>query len=321
MHIAAAWPKHPAQAWRTYADSDGLMAAAVSTAAYTALIKEVELTPKPGLVDRFNNGSHRDMNLATFHASAKAIAPWFSVFFRLGLAEFAIPPAIFLSHLRADGLACERAMFRATQGVNTHKGSIFSLGLLCAAAGRLVGAGQAPDADLMCKEVATMCAGLVGDELVAKHEARTAGELLFQKYQMTGARGEAASGFATARCHALLPYLSALAKGRDEEAALHEALLNLLAYNSDTNVVSRGGIEGLAFVQNYARGLLARGEVSPNSRVSQFAEFDQALIARNLSPGGSADLLAVTWFLARFSSLGDGGRASHHTSLTRKYTE
>jgi len=300
MHTAAAWPKPLVQPWRATPDSDGAMAAAVSTAAYTALIKEVELTPKPGLVDRFNNGSHRDMNLATFYASAKAIAPWFSVFFRLGLAESAIPPADFLPHLRADGLACERAMFRATQGVNTHKGSIFSLGLLCAAAGRLLGAGQVVDAGSMCQEVATLCAGLVGAELAPKHEAQTAGELLFQKYRLTGARGEAASGFATARQYGLLSFGAVLARGGSEEHALHEALLRLLAYNSDTNIVARGGMTGLDYVHAHARGLLALGEVSPAQRVAQLAEFDAALIARNLSPGGSADLLAVTWFLSRF---------------------
>lgn len=306
MHIATAWPEARGHAWRAIADSDGSIAAAVSKAAYTALIKEVELTPKPGLVDRFNNGSHRDMNLATFYASAEAIAPWFAVFFRLGLAESAIPPDAFLPHLRAEGLACERAMFRATQGVNTHKGSIFSLGLLCAAAGRLVGAGQLPEAESMCREVATMCAGLVGDELAPEHEARTAGELLFQKYGLTGARGEAASGFATARQHGLLSFLAVRARGGSEEVALHEALLRLLAYNSDTNIVARGGMEGLDYVHAHARGLLALGQVSPAQRVAQLTEFDAALIARNLSPGGSADLLAVTWFLSRFPTVADG---------------
>ena len=302
MHTAAAWPKPLAQSWRTTPDSDGAMAAAVSTAAYTALIKEVELTPKPGLVDRFNNGSHRDMNLATFYASAKAIAPWFSVFFRLGLAESAIPSADFLPHLRADGLACERAMFRATQGVNTHKGSIFSLGLLCAAAGRLLGAGQVVDAGSICQEVATMCAGLVGAELAPKHEAQTAGELLFQKYRMTGARGEAASGFATVRQYSLGVFLAMLGQGVSEEHALHEALLHLLAYNPDTNVVARGGMAGLDFVKAYARGLLAMQGVAPPTRVTQLSCFNDALVARNLSPGGSADLLAVTWFLSRFAA-------------------
>ena len=185
MRIAAAWPKASCHPGWTMPDDETALAADIAHAAYTALIKEVELTPKPGLVDRFNTGAHRDMDLSTFYASAKAIAPWFSVFFRLGLAESALPPAPFLPHLRADGRACESAMFGATGGVNTHKGSIFSLGLLCAAAGRLVGVGVMPDAESMCREVAALCAGLVGDELTPQREARTAGELLFQRYRLT----------------------------------------------------------------------------------------------------------------------------------------
>lgn len=300
MRIAAAWPKAPSHPGWMMPDDETALAADIAHAAYTALIKEVELTPKPGLVDRFNTGAHRDMDLSTFHASAEAIAPWFSVFFRLGLAESALPSAHFLPHLRADGLACESAMFRATGGVNTHKGSIFSLGLLCAAAGRLVGIGVMPDAESMCREVAVLCAGLVGEELAPQREARTAGELLFQRYRLTGARGEAASGFATVRQHGLVAFQAALACGGSEEEALHAALLRLLAYNSDTNLVARGGMAGLDYVQSHARHLLALGAVYPARRMAQMAEFDVALIERNLSPGGSADLLAVTWFLSRF---------------------
>ncbi|WP_043820706.1 triphosphoribosyl-dephospho-CoA synthase, partial [Rubrivivax gelatinosus] len=113
---------------------------------HEALIREVELSPKPGLVDRFNNGAHDDMDLAMFRASAAAIEPWLGVFF----------PAEFLPRLRPQGQACERAMLRATGGVNTHKGSVFALGLLCAAAGRLAGRGVSADADGLCLEVAAI---------------------------------------------------------------------------------------------------------------------------------------------------------------------
>jgi triphosphoribosyl-dephospho-CoA synthase len=86
------------------------------------------------------------------------------------------------------------------------------------------------------------------------------------------------------------------------ERALLHALLHLLAVNRDTNVVSRGGLAGLIYVQNYARRLLDSGGALANDAVDKLAEFDDALIARNLSPGGSADLLAVTWFLAQFGT-------------------
>lgn len=300
MDIGVAWGVE-SPPWSTPdAGNSRAMASAVGAYAYLALIKEVELTPKPGLVDCFNTGAHKDMDISTFRASAAAIAPWFPAFFQRGLAEHAVPARDFLPLLREDGIACERDMFRATSGVNTHKGSIFSLGLLCAAAGRLCGAGLPIDREGLCMEVAAICATLVGQELGAAREARTAGELLYQRHGMTGARGEAASGFATVRRHGLAPYVAARALGCDERAALHEVLLHLMAYNQDTNLVARGGMAGLAYVQTYARGLLAEGCQRSADRAVQLAAFDDALIERNLSPGGSADLLAVTWFLSRF---------------------
>jgi len=269
--------------------------------AHAALLREVELSPKPGLVDRFNNGAHRDMDIETFRASAAAIAPWFATFCMLGLSECRLPAAEFLPRLRAEGMRAEREMFRAAHGVNTHKGSIFALGLLCAAAGRLGGRGEVLTAEALCGEVAVLCAGLVKRELGSTHEAGTAGELLYQRYGLDGARGEAASGFATARHWGLAPYLAALRAGHTEEAALHAALLNLMANNEDTNLVARGGLSGLAYVQRRAQAMLEGGRIVSADYLSELAAFDVALIERNLSPGGSADLLAVSWFLACFA--------------------
>lgn len=269
--------------------------------AHAALLREVELSPKPGLVDRFNSGAHRDMDIETFRASAAAIAPWFATFCMLGLGECRTPAAEFLVRLRGEGLRAEREMFRATRGVNTHKGSIFALGLLCAAAGRLGGRGEALTVDALCGEVALLCAGLVERELQAPHEAATAGELLFQRYGLVGARGEAAGGFATARQWGLAPYLAALRAGHTEEAALHAALLNLMAHNADTNLVARGGLAGLEYVRRRAQALLVGGRIASADYLAQLEAFDAALIERNLSPGGSADLLAVSWFLACFA--------------------
>ncbi len=96
-----------------------------------ALWQELELTPKPGLVDRLNNGSHRDMDHALFVRSIMAITPWFARFAELGEVHAAKPADRQLRILRPMGMACEQAMYAATGGVNTHKGGIFALGLLC----------------------------------------------------------------------------------------------------------------------------------------------------------------------------------------------
>jgi triphosphoribosyl-dephospho-CoA synthase len=273
-----------------------------------ALLKEVELTPKPGLVDGNNSGAHRDMNRTTFHASIKAIAPWFPVFYRIGACTRDLAPEAVLTRLRPAGLACESAMFRATGNVNTHKGSIFSMGLLCAAAGRLDCGNGLPDRERLCAEVARICSGLVEAELLRIALPRTAGEKLFQAHGLTGVRGEAASGFKTVREHGLPAFARIMALGGGEEEALHEALLHLLAVNHDTNLVHRGGLEGLAHVQVWARRLIEAGGVRSLHFEALMLDFDRDLIERNLSPGGSADLLAVTWFLSRFPEAGSRRR-------------
>ncbi|TKI06552.1 triphosphoribosyl-dephospho-CoA synthase CitG [Martelella alba] len=272
---------------------DGNVDVWVAERAVDALYREVLLTPKPGLVDSENNGAHRDMDLDVFIHSITAIAPWFARFALYGRQHAHRSAAAFLAGLRPMGMACEQGMFAATEGVNTHKGGIFPLGLLCAAAGRLVGRRRPVGRQNLCLEVAAICAGLVGTELVGGRRGVTAGERLFCRYGLTGARGEAASGFATVRRYALPAWDGLAAAGAAEQRRLLHCLLLLMAHNPDTNLVSRGGLAGLTFVQDYARRLLADGWDIPRLR-----RMDRALTARRLSPGGSADLLAVTYVLS-----------------------
>ncbi|MDM9615397.1 triphosphoribosyl-dephospho-CoA synthase CitG [Kosakonia cowanii] len=260
----------------------------VPALAARALRQELDLTPKPGLVDRANSGAHRDMDYALFLASIDAITPWFARFEQAGFDHAHRPAAAQLRLIRPMGIACEQAMFAATDGVNTHKGGIFSLGLLSFAAGRLRGLGWQLSADALCNEVSAICRGLVARELAGRAQAITAGEKQFRDYGLTGARGEAEQGFITVR-RAVLPFW----QQEQGERRLHNALLRLMAVNRDSNLVSRGGLAGLRYVQDYAQQLLATGWEKDDLR-----QMDQALIARHLSPGGSADLLAVAYVLA-----------------------
>jgi triphosphoribosyl-dephospho-CoA synthase len=273
----------------------------IARLAHGALIREVWLTPKPGLVDRRNTGSHCDMGLDTFLASAQAIRPWFAKFFLRGMATADLPADRVLPQLRPEGILCERDMFGATGGVNTHKGSVFAFGLLCGAVGRCLGQGRPINHQDVCDDVALICAHLVEAELDGAKRAATAGEQLFKRYGLTGARGEAASGFATVRAQSLPVYLAVESETGSEQCALFAAFLQLLATNQDTNLVARGGLEGLAYVQERASRILEEGGVHAPDFIAKMAAFDDALIERNLSPGGSADLLAVTWFLARLN--------------------
>ncbi|WP_323633698.1 triphosphoribosyl-dephospho-CoA synthase CitG [Enterobacter hormaechei] len=251
----------------------------VPALAAEALWQELELTPKPGLVDRLNNGSHHDMDHTLFLHSIAAITPWFARFAELGEAHAEKPAGEQLRIIRPMGMACEQAMYAATGGVNTHKGGIFALGLLCFAAGRV----KNISADSLCCEVSNICRGLVARELGGRSGQATAGERQFQQYGLTGARGEAESGFSTVR--------KALAQWKGN--TLHDLLLRLMAINQDSNLVSRGGTEGLRYVQDYAQELLANGWDQ-----DALLRMDNALIERNLSPGGSADLLSVGWVLS-----------------------
>ncbi|CNE54293.1 triphosphoribosyl-dephospho-CoA synthase CitG [Yersinia mollaretii] len=276
--------------------------------AYRAMLTEVNLTPKPGLVDRFNCGAHKDMALIDFYYSADAIAPWLPRFIEHGISYPHLHGQVALSRLRPLGLACENSMFRATGGVNTHKGTVFSLGLICCALGRLKARAELVNAEeinaeAVCQEVASLCCGLTQRELCQANPQQTAGQRLFYQHGLTGARGEAESGFATVLTHALPAYQRLLAEGSQPDHALLHTLLILMSVNRDTNVVSRGGMAGLQWLQQQATeiltSLLSAGMGNPLSQ-KRVREFDAQCIARNLSPGGSADLLILTWLLAQF---------------------
>ena len=129
-----------------------------------ALVFEARLTPKPGLVDVENNGSHMDMDLSLLLASADVLEPFFARFAGTGGREASLDPVGRIASIRVDGVLAERAMLAATNGVNTHKGAIFLLGLLCYAAGRLFACGERAAPAHVSATAALVCQG-VTDEL------------------------------------------------------------------------------------------------------------------------------------------------------------
>jgi len=270
----------------------------IADLALSAMLREVNLSPKPGLVDRYNTGAHKDMTLADFHRSARAIHAELPNFIRCGAETAALPPEAILELLRPIGLRCEQAMFRATGGVNTHKGSIFSLGLLCAAAGRLFALRQPITPSALCRTAAEFCRGMVERELARDNLGQTAGQRLYRELGLTGARGEADAGWPLVLNYALPHYQSCLASGQNEHMALLNALLVLIARNRDTNLAARGGMSGLLWMQSQAKALLAKGGIKSPADYIALHRLNQQCAIRNLSPGGSADLLIITWFLA-----------------------
>lgn len=267
----------------------------IARLACQALLYEVAATPKPGLVDRENSGSHRDMDFFTFQASAAALWPYFEQCAATGMQTRDDAPEAAFARLRAPGLLAEGEMLRATGGVNTHKGAIFSLGILCAAAGRL-GAEHHAEPETLLAECARMTAGLVSKDYAGLTEqtAVTAGQKLYLRHGVTGVRGQAESGF-PAVLQAGLPKLEeGLKRGLSLNDAGCAALLAMLAADVDTNLISRGGYETQQRISAETAALLER-EPFPDQPVLR--EMDAAFIERNLSPGGTADLLAMTYLL------------------------
>lgn len=265
-----------------------------------ALITEATLTPKAGLVDAVHNGGHSDMNLALFLKSADAIAPYLGDCAATGMTFAGHPasPAL-LAAIRPIGLAAEAAMRAATGGVNTHKGAIFAFGLTAAALGkRLAEQHTATLADVQA-DVRALCAEILAE--LHQGDCDSAGKRGYARHGISGARGEAASGFATVSAHALPLYQQELAADGNERRALLAALVALYAANDDSTTLARVGLDGLRAHQHWARTLLAdRATLADEARLSDaIAAYARNCAARRLSAGGSADLLALTAWLGQ----------------------
>ena len=287
-----------------FARRDGDRAAGLAA---RALLYEVCATPKPGLVDRANSGSHRDMDIFTFVNSTTALLPYLREAFDIGRRTAELPPEEAFRRLRRAGLRAERAMFDATGGINTHKGAIFSLGTVCAAAGRLWTV-EEPRASIeaLLDECARMAdAAVAGDLAAVRAEgAETAGQKLYAARGLRGIRGELADGLPSVAEIGLPALRGALARGATMEQAGVQALLRLIAGVEDTNLYARGGADG----QRWAGEAAARLAERAFDR-DAVADLDAEFIRRNLSPGGCADLLAITYFLHFYAEEGRSDEA------------
>lgn len=258
-----------------------------------ALLYEVAITPKPGLVDRENSGSHRDMDFFTFQASAAALQPYFAQCVRIGRQGGA--PEKTLRALRLPGKLAEGEMRRATGGINTHKGAIFSMGILCGALGRLDREIWG-NPDRILDECAAMAKGIVSEDYrgLTPETAKTAGQKLYILHGITGVRGQAEAGFPAVREVGLPALYTALGKGMNINEAGCAALLELIVHTADTNMIHRGGYEGMLRARLEVKSALERDGFY---RRQTLEELDAYFIENNLSPGGSADLLALTLLL------------------------
>lgn len=271
--------------WTDGAPAD---AAAIGQAASQCLVLEVETWPKPGLVSHVDTGSHRDMDADMLRRSARVLQPYFSTLAQAG-AEGAG-----MTRLRGIGMEAEAAMRAETGGVNTHRGAIFGMGLLAAAAGfrgRYGASGTLGD----------IVAARWGEAILSGPvELHSHGSLVARRYKAGGARREAADGMPSLYRIALPALRWARATlPLDAEAGRVHACMALIAGVADSNLLYRGGVEGLAFAQAQGRIFLAEGSIGHPDWLDRASAVHRRFVDRNLSPGGCADLLAMALFVDR----------------------
>lgn len=265
----------------------------VAALAERCLVQEVETWPKPGLVSHIDTGSHRDMDVHTFRRSAGAIRPYLTQLVEAGARGEG------MAALRRIGLQAERAMLAATAGINTHRGAVFGMGLVCAA----IGWRDAQHEDA-CVSLGSLVAQRWGNEIMGGPRlCDSHGEVAARRYGAGGARMEAAEGW-PAVYEVGIPALREgmqFAPG-DAEAARVHACFALIAVVEDTNLLHRGGAEGLHFAQRRAQRFLDRGGVRQAHWREHAVAIHRAFVERRLSPGGCADLLAMSLFVHELES-------------------
>jgi len=263
----------------------------IGRAAVLALHDELALAPKPGLVSFVDNGSHEDMDAHTFMRSLFALRHYFSAIVALGQGRAGF------AALEACGMAAERRMLAATAGVNTHRGAVFSLGLLCAAAG-------AVRADGALLQPATLRAALRRHwgAALADRSLRVStlpGGVAARRHGLRSASQEAALGFPVIFETALPALERAMARGLTPQQARIDTLFAVMAVLDDSNLAHRGGLDGLRFAQHAARRFIARGGIAAADGLRHAQSLHREFVARRLSPGGAADALAAACWLWR----------------------
>lgn len=260
---------------------------------FNAMISEVSVTPKPGLVDRGPLSAHRDMDFFSFVSSSAAIAPYFRQMAQLPLLAPADNPLTHFAKARRIGIEAEKAMLRATKGVNTQKGIIFLGGFLSLALGLMV-ACDIPVSEEALRHLTIRLSAALQDDL-SNPQGQTHGEILHQRYQTRGIRGEVEMGLPCVFDVGLPALRQALSRGLSYNDAGLESLLSIMAHCEDTTVLWRHGPQGLAEVQQVARAYLNQGGTLGDPGFERLKALDIQFSQRGISPGGAADLLFMTF--------------------------
>lgn len=241
-----------------------------------ALQAELDTTPKPGLVDKDNNGAHRDMDYALMQRSINTLHPYFVKLALLGCAD-ALPTH---ASIRDIGIEAEKAMLSATNGVNTHKGALFSMGLAVVAA--------AHEKDTVSLQTTIKALAASFPDTNGTHGSKA--KLLSKgATAIKGALDNAREGYEMLFAE-WLPFYIERRKERDAHT-LHKTLLRIMCDLDDTNVIYRTDLATAEEVKQEARALL------DNFSETALKDMDRHYTTRNISPGGAADMLSLTIFI------------------------
>lgn len=271
----------------------------IANLAQKSILYEVCVTPKPGLVDCSNQGAHKDMDIFTFMNSAAVLYQYFYRFTIHGLSDESHNPETLFSSARYLGIEAEEAMFESTQGINTHKGIIFSLGLICIAMGYLCKwniTGSLENLMELCSQMAS-CALKNDFKELSQKLVKTKGENIYALYGITGVRGEAASGFLSVIKSGLPLMRKLIDRGFSLNDAGVATIINLIANVEDTNIIGRSSPETLKTLRGEIFELTGGKEPEDWDIKGISERLDKLFIQLNISPGGCADLLAITFML------------------------
>lgn len=246
----------------------------VADLAERALRLELDTTPKPGLVDRQDNGAHKDMDYALMSKSISALRPYLT---RLAVESAKdIDPA----KIKEIGIEAEKAMLKATSGVNTHKGALFCIGLSVAAASCLACSTGAVEAYSFKELVSRVASEIPSARGTHGAEAK-------RSFKAVGALENARAAYPELFTD-WLPYYRSL---EGDPFRCHKTLLHIMTTLDDTNILHRRGAEGLAHAEAEAARLLE------DFSESGLSSLNKDFIRENISPGGSADMLSLTIFI------------------------
>ncbi len=262
----------------------------LSSKATMAMICEVSVYPSFGLVSPLSNGAHEDMDFYLFLDSTMAIAPYLKQMAKAGYT-YHLEEQIF-DAIREIGKECEEVMFKATKGINTHKGMIFLMGICITAVSKNLY--EQKDWDNIQVIIKSMVKDILNDfKDIAHKENLTHGEKLFLQYGFTGIRGQVTDGLQDV-FNIVEIYKNINLSPREQHIQM---LIELMAIIEDSTVVHRHGIDALRQVQNDAKNLLKIGGITTKEGQGKIKSLEDDYITRKISSGGCADLLAVAIFL------------------------